>query len=1166
MISLCSFLFASVWFVIPGGTGSGESWESPASVETAFTSVADNDEIWLKKGEYNLTSTLVTDKAVSVLGGFEGTETAANQRAGGDVRSVLNGSSVSGSSCVEATCDKGAGYTVSFDSVAFRGGKYRGLYKHGFSNTEIKNCEFSGNGHELTGSSSVFLKGRGAYVLSSDYAATCDVSASVFSNNLIKTHNTYGGSDAGAGLCIEHHHRASLTDSKFIGNGLPKSETNNAPGRDRNTFGGGFCAWATGVGITNCVFVGNRIVGNGSGDGGSAIGMVWEGVNASAGLVNSSLSHCLIYGNETCRYSSGSSAIAGALSLGTIEGSSIDIDHCTIAYNIAPRGQCAGLLVRSEGRVYVRNSIIYGNIAEASVVQGCDIYAQNWCTKTYVTNSLIGGLSAPYVAKNINNNAVLEFTDCITGDPLFATGTDAVAAMIDPASRTPYNADNSTGKMAFIDDAWQVEKAIDLHLKSMKGRWTPSGWVQDAVVSPALDAATEDDDYSLEPEPNGGRANLGYYGGTAQASKNKVAVPVIESVSVALKSDDYTRPYVSFAMASDEDSYLASVYFCYGDEQSEEAGIEGWDTVIKLADGVMPGQSFVELPADRYISKGTKYWRVAVIAGANTVTADGQLQVAADYPPQWGHGGGNGVIHVWAGGQGSKGGTSWLDACATLAEAFALIDDSHTNIWVAGTVFSAAKGLTTTRAITVVGGFTGTEDSLAERVNGAKSTIDGDKLNGGMKFDPAAGYTAAYSRIDSLIFTNMYQRTIDIKTRSNYDIVNCVFDHCGYSDQNEDGDVLYVEASATDTQLNISNCVFRNCYKGLAGTTDGYQNRYSVAKIVTAKHTKMTDCEFVNSGIARTSDWNSSRGRELTNIGFVLDATTPIEFIRCRFLGNCGTSHKTTHALVRLAGASAGTSFVNCEFTGNQSQQYSNTGAGTFDQQGTVLLFAGANASDEFTFDNCTFAYNMVEGAKAPVFQVDKGAVKVKNSIVFGNACITNQSNGAVMEATAAYVKTSDGTIAFDYCMLDNREDYPAVCFGAGVNHGNATMSNCLMADPLFVSDCETVLSHVRNHYYWGGNSTFMCRYVITGGNAAAAEYTAGLDTRLRGHYGFDDFVTGELIRFRKVKSPAIDAGDPASPYALEPKKNGGRVNLGNWGNTPWATRSDGPGMMVILR
>ena len=41
-----------------------------------------------------------------------------------------------------------------------------------------------------------------------------------------------------------------------------------------------------------------------------------------------------------------------------------------------------------------------------------------------------------------------------------------------------------------------------------------------------------------------------------------------------------------------------------------------------------------------------------------------------------------------------------------------------------------------------------------------------------------------------------------------------------------------------------------------------------------------------------------------------------------------------------------------------------------------------------------------------------------------------------------------------------------------------------------------------------------------------------------------------------KVNSPCIDAGDPASEYGNEPVPNGGRINLGAYGNTSEATCS----------
>lgn len=62
----------------------------------------------------------------------------------------------------------------------------------------------------------------------------------------------------------------------------------------------------------------------------------------------------------------------------------------------------------------------------------------------------------------------------------------------------------------------------DYHLKSKAGRWDPNSksWVQDDVTSPCIDAGDPMGPIGLEPFPNGGRINMGAYGGTTQASKS----------------------------------------------------------------------------------------------------------------------------------------------------------------------------------------------------------------------------------------------------------------------------------------------------------------------------------------------------------------------------------------------------------------------------------------------------------------------------------------------------------------------------------------------------------------------------------------------------------------------------------------------------------------------
>jgi hypothetical protein len=85
------------------------------------------------------------------------------------------------------------------------------------------------------------------------------------------------------------------------------------------------------------------------------------------------------------------------------------------------------------------------------------------------------------------------------------------------------------------DDFW-----VDgnYHLKSEAGRWDANSetWVIDAVTSLCIDAGDPCDLIGIEPNPNGGRINIGAYGGTAEASKSGSGI--VEPVCVNPPSGD----------------------------------------------------------------------------------------------------------------------------------------------------------------------------------------------------------------------------------------------------------------------------------------------------------------------------------------------------------------------------------------------------------------------------------------------------------------------------------------------------------------------------------------------------------------------------------------------------------------------------------------------------
>jgi len=148
----------------------------------------------------------------------------------------------------------------------------------------------------------------------------------------------------------------------------------------------------------------------------------------------------------------------------------------------------------------VLNSIVWGNTA---YVTADGFAADDVAVRSGV---MLGTMSVKAVHSLIGADSHLVDDDMIgqwlNGDPLFAA---------------PGRWDPNELASAPIDDFW-VEG--DYHLKSQAGRWDPASqnWVKDDVTSPCIDAGDPNSPVGEELEPNGGRINMGAYGGTAEAS------------------------------------------------------------------------------------------------------------------------------------------------------------------------------------------------------------------------------------------------------------------------------------------------------------------------------------------------------------------------------------------------------------------------------------------------------------------------------------------------------------------------------------------------------------------------------------------------------------------------------------------------------------------------
>ncbi len=91
----------------------------------------------------------------------------------------------------------------------------------------------------------------------------------------------------------------------------------------------------------------------------------------------------------------------------------------------------------------------------------------------------------------------------------------------------------------------------DYHLLSERGRYWPAHdvWVLDNITSPCIDGGDPTVDPSGEPMPNGGRINMGAYGGTAYASMSEMVWldgdinqdGIVDMIDFAMLADNWLK-------------------------------------------------------------------------------------------------------------------------------------------------------------------------------------------------------------------------------------------------------------------------------------------------------------------------------------------------------------------------------------------------------------------------------------------------------------------------------------------------------------------------------------------------------------------------------------------------------------------------------------------------
>ena len=269
---------------------------------------------------------------------------------------------------------------------------------------------------------------------------------------------------------------------------------------------------------------------------------------------------------------------------------------------------------------------------------------------------------------------------------------------------------------------------------------------------------------------------------------------------------------------------------------------------------------------------------------------------------------------------------------------------------------------------------------------------------------------------------------------------------------------------------------------------------------------------------------------------------------RSMTINNCTITDNTVHGNgggIYCTGSSS--TISNCTVTGNTAKD----GGG---------IHCGSSSST--TISNCTIEDNTASCFGGGIHCYSSFRM-IANCSIAGNAA---ELGGGI------YCKSSSSTVSktITNCTITGNI---AEKKGGGIyfDSSSPTVTNCTIAGNTAPQGggiyCYASPSTISNCIFWntGGLVNCTATYSLGGGGEGSiladprfADVENG-DFHLKSRYGrWSPSANGGKGGYviDTVHSPCIDAGDPASDYGNEPTPNGGRVNMGAYGNTEFASRS----------
>jgi hypothetical protein len=344
------------------------------------------------------------------------------------------------------------------------------------------------------------------------------------------------------------------TNSNLTITGCEISNNTSSPHR-----GGAICCWMSDVTIDNCTFNNNQST----------------GIYISTGNLN--ITDCLIAKNRIDGIDSYSSNLKIAdcvIADNQAEGvncssnNEVIIKNCDISKN-----RSEGLNCNWDNNILIEQCLVTANRYRGIGCYAVDRLTVNNCT---IAHNRIAGISCDDGSTNCNiRNSIIwenkiELDKRLFDNPICTISYSNVQGALESVTITgdyplKWGEGNINLDPNFINPGyWDIRGAPDspfspgddiwidgdYHLKSQAGRWDPNSqsWVQDEVTSPCIDAGDPNSPIGHEPFPNGGRINIGAYGGTAEASKSYFGEPLCETIIAADINGDCKIDFADFTI------------------------------------------------------------------------------------------------------------------------------------------------------------------------------------------------------------------------------------------------------------------------------------------------------------------------------------------------------------------------------------------------------------------------------------------------------------------------------------------------------------------------------------------------------------------------------------------------------------------------------------------